>query len=57
VGALLGRAPDGIVYVLDIVRRRLDAPDVRKLVRQTAEMDGREVVIGMEQEWAPAASR
>jgi predicted phage terminase large subunit-like protein len=50
VGALLGRAPDGVVYVLDIVRRRLDAPDVRKLVRQTAELDGREVVIGMEQE-------
>jgi predicted phage terminase large subunit-like protein len=50
VGALLGRAPDGVVYVLDIVRRRLDAPDVRKLVRQVAEMDGREVVIGMEQE-------
>jgi predicted phage terminase large subunit-like protein len=50
VGALLGRAPDGVVYVLDIVRRRLDAPDVRKLVRQVAELDGREVVIGMEQE-------
>jgi predicted phage terminase large subunit-like protein len=36
--------------VLDIVRRRLDSPDVKRLVRQTADLDGREVVIGMEQE-------
>jgi predicted phage terminase large subunit-like protein len=50
VGALLGRAQDGTVYVLDVVRRRLDPTDVKRLVRQTAELDGREVVIGMEQE-------
>jgi predicted phage terminase large subunit-like protein len=50
VGALLGLASDGTVYVLDVIRRRLDSPDVKKLVRQTAELDGREVVIGMEQE-------
>jgi predicted phage terminase large subunit-like protein len=50
VGALLGRAPDGVVYVLDIVRRRLDPSDVKRLVRQTAEMDGREMAIWMEQE-------
>jgi predicted phage terminase large subunit-like protein len=36
--------------VLDVVRRRLDPHDVKRLVRQTAELDGREVVIGMEQE-------
>jgi predicted phage terminase large subunit-like protein len=50
VGALLGQAHDGTVYVLDVVRRRLDPHDVKRLVRQTAELDGREVVIGMEQE-------
>jgi predicted phage terminase large subunit-like protein len=50
VGALLGLAHDGTVYVLDVVRRRLDSPDVKRLVLQTAELDGREVVIGMEQE-------
>ncbi|HEY7198949.1 MAG TPA: phage terminase large subunit, partial [Candidatus Dormibacteraeota bacterium] len=50
VGALLGQAQDGTVYVLDVVRRRLDPLDVKRLVRQTAELDGREVVIGMEQE-------
>jgi predicted phage terminase large subunit-like protein len=50
VGALLGHAHDGTVYVLDVIRRRLDSPDVKRLVRQTAELDGREVVIGMEQE-------
>jgi predicted phage terminase large subunit-like protein len=50
VGALLGQAHDGTVYVLDVIRRRLDSPDVKRLVRQTAELDGREVVIGMEQE-------
>jgi len=50
VGALLGQAHDGTVYVLDVVRRRLDPHDVKRLVRQTAELDGREVVVGMEQE-------
>jgi len=50
VGALLGQAHDGTVYVLDVIRRRLDSHDVKRLVRQTAELDGREVVIGMEQE-------
>jgi len=50
VGALLGQAPDGTVYVLDVVRRRLDPHDVKRLVRQTAELDGREVVTRMEQE-------
>ena len=47
---LLGLAHDGTVYVLDIIRSTLDSPDVKRLVRQTAELDGREVVIGMEQE-------
>ncbi len=50
VGALLGQAHDGTVYVLDVVRRRLDSPEVKRLVRQTAQLDGRGVVIGMEQE-------
>ena len=50
VGALLGQAHDGSVFVLDVIRRRLDSPDVKRLVRQTAELDGRDVVIGMEQE-------
>ncbi len=50
VGALLGQAHDGTVYLLDVIRRRLDSPEVKRLVRQTAELDGREVVIGMEQE-------
>ena len=52
-GVLMGRAPDGRVYVADAVRGRLDGIGVERLVVQTAEADkeryGR-VSIRLEQE-------
>jgi predicted phage terminase large subunit-like protein len=50
VGVLVGQSAEGQVYVLDVVRQRADPKGVKRLVRQTAELDGSEVTIGMEQE-------
>ncbi len=49
VGALVGEK-DGIFYIIDIVRTRTTPRNVEALVRQTAELDGRDVEIWMEQE-------
>jgi len=48
-GALVGEK-DGIYYILDIRRVRATPKGVEALVRQTAEIDGRDVPIYMEQE-------
>ncbi|MGB9866728.1 MAG: phage terminase large subunit [Bacillota bacterium] len=48
-GALVGEK-DGIYYIIDIKRIRATPKGVEALVRQTAEMDGRDVPIYMEQE-------
>jgi predicted phage terminase large subunit-like protein len=50
VGALLSMTPEGFVYVLDIKRFQAAPSDCERLVRQTADMDGAEVMIRMEQE-------
>jgi predicted phage terminase large subunit-like protein len=50
VGVLMGRSADGCFYVLDVRRVRTTPQGVENLVRQTAEQDGREVPVLMEQE-------
>jgi predicted phage terminase large subunit-like protein len=45
---------DGIVYVTDITRLRGTPLEVRRLLRQTAELDGRDVAVYIEEE--PGAS-
>jgi predicted phage terminase large subunit-like protein len=50
VGCLMGRAPDGVFYILDVRRDRLAPGDVEALVKQTATLDGRGVEVFMEQE-------
>lgn len=50
VGALCGVTDDGRWVVLDIKRARLSPAKVERLVRRTAEEDGRDVRIAMEQE-------
>jgi predicted phage terminase large subunit-like protein len=50
VGALLGRAPDGVFWVLDIVRGQWEPSERERTIRQVAEMDGRKVMILVEQE-------
>jgi predicted phage terminase large subunit-like protein len=49
VGCKVGRK-DGLYYVLDVVRDRLTPGAVDRLVKMTADMDGRMVVVHEEQE-------
>lgn len=49
-GVLMGRTPDRDVTVADVVRRQGTPGDVERLVKATAEADGRAVHIRMEQE-------
>ena len=50
VGALLGRRPGGEIVVADVVRGRWSPATVEKVVRETAERDGKAVLVRMEQE-------
>lgn len=50
VGALMGRAPDGRFWVLDVVRGQWEASQREAMIRQTAELDGRQVTVAVEQE-------
>jgi predicted phage terminase large subunit-like protein len=50
VGAKLGVTRSGKFYVLDVIRGRWDSDARERLIRQTAERDGKSVVIGIEQE-------
>lgn len=52
-GALLAEK-DGIYYIMDITRTRSTPKDVEELIRLTAEIDGIEVTIHMEQEGGSA---
>ena len=54
VGALLGRHSNGMIWVLDVRRVRTTPLGVKTLIQQTAQMDGPEVTICIEQE--PGAS-
>lgn len=49
-GVLMGRTRDKDIYIADVVRKQGTPGDVEKLVRTTAEMDGRDVHVRMEQE-------
>lgn len=49
VGALVG-AKDGIYYICDMRRTRSTPKAVEDLIKQTAELDGRDIDIWMEQE-------
>jgi predicted phage terminase large subunit-like protein len=53
-GARLALTKDGKVYVEDVARMRGNPGQVQDFIKATAELDGREVEIGMEQE--PGAS-
>jgi len=50
VGIKMSMNKDGLVCIEDIVRERLSPLDVEKLIVQTAELDGRDTDIWMEQE-------
>ena len=46
----MGQGEDGCWYVLDVVRGQWAAPKREQTIRQTAELDGRDVQIWIEQE-------
>jgi predicted phage terminase large subunit-like protein len=50
VGALLGRTPDGLIWVADVVRGQWSPGHRDQVIRATAEKDGRSVQIRLEQE-------
>lgn len=50
VGTLLGQDLLGRYWVLDVVRGQWDSYERERVIRDTAEKDGRSVVIGLEQE-------
>lgn len=50
VGVRLAQAPDGLFYVEDVVRGQWSALERERIIRQTAELDGRGVSIWLEQE-------
>jgi len=53
-GVLMGRSSDGFIYVLDIRRMQGSPGATEKLIKFTAELDGKNVSVRMEQE--PGAS-
>lgn len=53
-GCLMGIDEDGIIYILDMQHRQGTPGTIEKLIKSTAELDGRTVPIYMEQE--PGAS-
>ncbi len=51
VGVKMGRNPvTGDIYVIDVVRGQWEASTRERIIRQTAEADGRNVIVGLEQE-------
>jgi predicted phage terminase large subunit-like protein len=50
VGVKIGRAPDGIFYITDVIRGQWDTATRNRTIVQTAELDGRACRIAGEQE-------
>jgi predicted phage terminase large subunit-like protein len=50
VGVLIGEDIDGNIWILDVIRFRKGVTERERIIRQTAEIDGRGVWIGLEQE-------
>jgi len=48
-GALVGRTPSGLLIIADMIRAQLEWPDVQDLIVSTAQDDGPDVIIGVEQ--------
>lgn len=49
-GVKLGKAPDGSFIVGHVVKEQIEGPEVRKLIKATAEADGRDVKISLPQD-------
>lgn len=49
-GALLARDSDGVFYIESVIRGQWSALERERVIRQTAELDGRDVAVWIEQE-------
>ena len=47
-GVKVGLTQEGVLYVLDVVRVKLEWPEVRELIKNTAKQDGRSVIVAVE---------
>jgi predicted phage terminase large subunit-like protein len=50
VGSKIGKTRMGKYYVMDVIRGRWDSDARERLIRATAEQDGKRVIVGIEQE-------
>lgn len=50
VGLLMSEEREGGFFIEDVVRGRWDSSEREKIIKHTAEVDGRSVVVGLEQE-------
>lgn len=50
VGILMGLTAENRIFIIDVKRVQLDSWEREKLIRQTAHMDGKHVIVGLEQE-------
>jgi predicted phage terminase large subunit-like protein len=50
VGVLMGRDEYDIYWILDVIRKRLKTGERETLKKKTAQLDGKEIIIGIEQE-------
>jgi len=49
-GVLMGRTQDGYFWVLDVIRGRWDSAGRERVIREIAEQDGEDVLVGLEKE-------
>jgi len=49
-GVLMGKDRDGFFWILDVVRGQWDSFQRESIIKHTAEVDGKNVIIGVEQE-------
>lgn len=50
VGFDMGLDMDGVLWILDIIRGRWDSGKREKIVKRTAKIDGKSIIVGLEQE-------
>jgi len=50
VGVLMGYSKDKRFWVLDVIRVRLGSAEREALIKRTAEIDGKSIIVGIEQE-------
>lgn len=50
VGVLMAEDKEGRFWVMDVIRKQLDSGEREKLIKMTAQMDGVDTIIGVEQE-------